>query len=92
MVGDPFIAEQIKPSLGGEPSLHAVHLGHDHGLDGILLAVAALLSRASRPACRGGARGPTIAVYVVLLLTYGLANASRTAGTSSSSSVAPTNP
>ena len=75
VVGDPFIAEQIKPSLGGEPSLHAVHLGHHHGLDGILLALAGLfLSRV--PGCmpRRG-EGTALGIYVALLLTYGLANA-----------------
>ena len=75
VVGDPFIAEQIKPSLGGEPSLHAVHLGHHHGLDGILLALAALLlSRVPARMPRRG-EGSALAIYVALLLTYGLANA-----------------
>jgi len=75
VVGDPFIAEQIKPSLGGEPSLHAVHLGHHHGLDGILLALAGLfLSRVPGRMPRRG-EGTALGVYVALLLTYGLANA-----------------
>jgi hypothetical protein len=75
VIGDPFIAKVVTPSLGGEPSLHAVHLGHHHGLDGILLAVAALLlSRVpSRMPRRAEVTG--LAVYVALLLTYGLANA-----------------
>jgi len=75
VVGEPFIAEQIKPSLGGEPSLHAVHLGHHHGLDGILLGLASLLlSRV--PARMPRSREATaLAIYVALLLTYGLANA-----------------
>jgi len=75
VVGDPFIAEQIKPSLGGEPSLHAVHLGHHHGLDGILLALAGLfLSRVPGRMPRRG-EGTALGIYVALLLTYGLANA-----------------
>jgi hypothetical protein len=75
MIGDPFIAKVVKPSLGGEPSLHAVHLGHHHGLDGILLALAALLlSRVPSRMPRRG-EGTALAVYVALLLTYGLANA-----------------
>jgi hypothetical protein len=75
VIGDPFIAEQVKPSLGGEPSLHAVHLGHHHGLDGILLALGALvLSRVPSRMPRRG-EGTALAVYVALLLTYGLANA-----------------
>ena len=75
LVGDPFIAEQVKPSFGGEPSFHAVHLGHHHGLDGILLALSALLlSRVPARMPRKG-EGTALAVYVALLLTYGLANA-----------------
>ena len=75
VVGAPFIAEQIKPSLGGEPSLHAVHLGHHHGLDGILLALAGLfLSRVPGRMPRRG-EGTALGIYVALLLTYGLANA-----------------
>ena len=75
VIGDPFIAKVVKPSLGGEPSLHAVHLGHHHGLDGILLALAALLlSRVPSRMPRKG-EGTALAVYVALLLTYGLANA-----------------
>jgi hypothetical protein len=75
LIGDPFIAKDLKPSLGGEPSLHAVHLGHHHGLDGILLALGALLlSRVPSRMPRRG-EGTGLAVYVALLLTYGLANA-----------------
>ena len=75
VIGEPFIAKVVKPSLGGEPSFHAVHLGHHHGLDGILLALAALLlSRVPSRMPRKG-EGTGLAVYVALLLTYGLANA-----------------
>ena len=75
VIGAPFIAKVVKPSLGGEPSLHAVRLGHHHGLDGILLALAALLlSRVPSRMPRKG-EGTALAVYVALLLTYGLANA-----------------
>ena len=75
LIGDPFIAKEVKPSLGGEPSLHAVHLGHHHGLDGILLAVAALLLSRVPSRMPRKAEGTGLAVYVALLLTYGLANA-----------------
>jgi hypothetical protein len=75
VIGDPFIAKVVKPSLGGEPSLHAVHLGHHHGLDGILLAVAALLLSRVPSRMPRKREGTALAVYVALLLTYGLANA-----------------
>lgn len=60
-------------SAAGEPV--AVHLGHHHGFDGTLLAIAALLL--SRPAQRladGGLRR-FLAAYVSLLFAYGVANA-----------------
>jgi len=75
VVGRPFIAEEVKPSLGGEPSLHAVHLGHHHGLDGILLAIAALLLSRVPARMPRKSEGTALAAYVALLLTYGLANA-----------------
>ena len=75
VIGDPLIAKVVTPSLGGEPSLHAVHLGHHHGLDGILLAVAALLLSRVPSRMPRKAEGTGLAVYVALLLTYGLANA-----------------
>jgi len=70
-----FLAEQVKPSLGGEPSLHAVHLGHHHGMDGTLLALSALvLSRVPgrMPQRRGGT---LLAAYLSLMLVDGRANA-----------------
>src|SRR5215207_4117253 len=57
ILGRIFLAEEIIPSTGGEPSLHAVHLGRHHGMDGVLLAISALvLSRVPRRlASRAGA-------------------------------------
>jgi hypothetical protein len=75
LLGSIFLAEQVKPSLGAEPSLHAVHLGHHHGMDGTLLALSALvLSRVPGRMPRKGA-GAALAAYVSLMLVYGLANA-----------------
>jgi hypothetical protein len=75
VLGSIFLAEQVKPSLGGEPSLHAVHLGHHHGMDGTLLALSALaLSRVPARMPRKG-EGTALAAYVSLMLAYGLANA-----------------
>jgi len=81
VLGDVFMAKQVKPSFGGEPSFHAVHLGHHHGMDGILLALGALLL--SRVPARMPSRreGTALAVYLALLLTYGLANALQDAWT-----------
>lgn len=75
VLGSVFIAEQVKPSLGSEPSLHAVHLGHHHGMDGTLLALSAVvLSRVPARMPRR-AEGTALALYLALMFTYGAANA-----------------
>jgi hypothetical protein len=71
-LGGLFEAGEIVPEAG-HPTLRAVHLGHHHGLDGVVLALTALLltrelGRVSR--LRGVLTG-----YLALLLVYGLANA-----------------
>jgi hypothetical protein len=75
ILGRIFIAEELKPSPGGEPSLHAVHLGRHHGMDGVLLAISALvLSRVPRRlASRAGST--ILTAYLALMFVYGLANA-----------------
>jgi hypothetical protein len=75
LFGSIFIAKEVVPSPGGEPSLHAVHLGSHHGMDGTVLAISALaLFRVPR---RFVSRAGRIALYAYLslLLVYGLANA-----------------
>jgi len=75
VLGRVFLAEEIVPSAGGEPSLHAVHLGRHHGMDGVLLAISALvLSRVPRQLA---AAWQTVGLssYLALMLVYGLANA-----------------
>jgi hypothetical protein len=75
LLGRIFWAKQIAPSPGGEPSLHAVHLGRHHGMDGVLLATSALiLSRVPRdmPSRR---QMLGLGAYLSLMLVYGLANA-----------------
>jgi hypothetical protein len=60
----------------GRAGLHtAVHRGHHHGLDGVLLALAALLlsrrlAAVSKPAVRAA-----VSLYLSLMLVYGIANA-----------------
>jgi hypothetical protein len=74
VLGRIFLAEEIVPSTGGEPSLHAVHLGRHHGMDGVLLAISALvLSRVPRQL--GSVWGAAaLSAYLALMLVYGLAN------------------
>ena len=68
---DPILADEPSP---GEP-FPAVHLGHHHGTDGVLLALTALaLTRVT--ARLPPSRFVTVASpYLALLLVYGVANA-----------------
>ena len=73
--GDPvFLSEELRPEPG-HPELRAVHLGHHHGMDGVLLAWTALLL--SRVPARMQGRGlrRALTAYLSLMLVYGLANA-----------------
>jgi hypothetical protein len=75
ILGRIFLAKEITPSAGGEPSLRAVHLGSHHGMDGVLLAISALiLSRVPRQ-LGSRAREIGLTAYLSLMLVYGLANA-----------------
>ena len=74
VLGYIFITGAIRPEPGAGYSHAAVHHGHHHGLDGFLLvATALLLSRLV-----GSIRRPVLrtltAVYLALLLVYGLTN------------------
>jgi hypothetical protein len=74
VLGSIFITGAIRPEPGAGYSHAAVHHGHHHGLDGFLLtATALLLSRLI-----GGIRRPILrtltAVYLALMLVYGLTN------------------
>jgi hypothetical protein len=61
---DPILADEVPP---GE-EIAAVHLGHHHGTDGLLLGLSALLlSRVARTAI--------LQAYVALMFVYGCANA-----------------
>src|SRR6266540_3354790 len=75
VLGRIFLAKEIVPSTGGEPSLHAVHLGRHHGIDGVLLAISALvLSRVPRQLASAW-QAVALSSYLALMLVYGLANA-----------------
>src|SRR6266511_2019529 len=75
VLGRIFLAKEIVPSTGGEPSLHAVHLGRHHGIDGVLLVISALvLSRVPRQLASAW-QAVALSSYLALMLVYGLANA-----------------
>jgi hypothetical protein len=74
VLGRIFLAKEIVPSTGGESSLHAVHLGRHHGMDGVLLAISALaLSRVPRQLASAW-QAVALSSYLALMLVYGLAN------------------
>jgi hypothetical protein len=75
LLGSIFMAKEIAPSPGGEPSLRAVHLGSHHGMDGTVLAISALaLFRLPRQLASRAGR-IALNAYLSLMLVYGLANA-----------------
>jgi hypothetical protein len=74
VLGWIFLTGAARPEPGAGYVHAAVHHGHHHGLDGFLLAATAL--QLSRPL--GAIRRPIVrtvtAVYLALLLVYGLTN------------------
>jgi hypothetical protein len=73
LLGRVFLAEELRPEAG-EPGLRAVHLGRHHGLDGALLAVAALLLSRVLPQMRRPALQQWLAFAVSALFVYGVLN------------------
>ena len=73
-LGGPFLGSELGQEADGT-RIAAVHLGHHHGMDGSLLALAALALlpvavRMSRRRLR-----TAVCAYLSLMLAYGLANA-----------------
>jgi hypothetical protein len=69
----PYFSSTVVPEPG-HPNLAAVHLGLHHGLDGALLAVTALVLSRVTGQLEPGPRRSWLAVYLSLMLVYGLAN------------------
>ncbi len=72
-LGGIFEASRVVPEPG-HPNLAAVHFGHHHGTDGVLLSLTALLltrelGRIARPGLR-----TALTAYLSLMLAYALAN------------------
>jgi hypothetical protein len=68
-IGGWFMSKEIND---GE-TLSAVHLGHHHGLDGVLLAVSALALIRVLPALRQIWLRGALAVYLGVMIAYGVA-------------------
>ena len=73
-LGGPFLGREPRPEPG-DPGQVAVHLGRHHGMDGVLLALAALALSRTVPLVRPRWLRWALGFYVALMLVYGLANA-----------------
>ena len=74
LLGWIFETGAIRAEPGSRRLHAAVHHGHHHGLDGFLLAVTALLLSRVVGSIRGAAVRTITAIYLALLLVYGLTN------------------
>jgi len=66
-----FMSEQVVPEPGN-PHLRAVHLGNHEGIDGVLLALTAVVLMRTLGRIAPSARRTALAVYLSVLLVYGL--------------------
>lgn len=72
-LGHVYRSEQIWTSPEGE-TVPSVHLGHHHGMGGMLLVVTALLLSRELVRMRPTALRTSLAVYLSLLMAYGIGN------------------
>jgi hypothetical protein len=71
--GHIYESEQIWTSRKGE-TMPAVHLGHHHGMGGMLIIVTALLLSRELPRMRATALRTALAAYLSLAIAYGIGN------------------
>jgi hypothetical protein len=74
VLGWIFQTGKITPEPGSGDLHAAVHHGHHHGMDGFLLAIAALLLSRQLGGTRRPVRRTLTAAYLSLMLVYGLTN------------------
>ena len=70
-----FISEAVAPDPGHPKPFSAVHDGHHHGMDGVLIVWSALLLTRLLPDVGGKRLRAFLSPYVALMLVFGLANA-----------------
>jgi len=73
LLGHVYRSEQIWTSPDGE-TLPSVHFGHHHGMAGMLLVVTALLLSRELVRMRRTPLRTSLAVYLSLLMAYGIGN------------------
>jgi hypothetical protein len=77
VLGSLFLTDQLR-SQPGMPGLHqAVHAGFHHGWAGVMLALTALLCSRALPYLGSSRLRHALALYLSLLLAYGLGNAAQ---------------
>jgi len=75
LIGRLYETGRRPPREAGLPPFPpAVHHGHHHGMDGVLLVLAALLLSRALPRIRTAALRVVTAAYLALMLAYGLGN------------------
>jgi hypothetical protein len=78
LIGRLFLAEQVRANPGGtEPTLHAVHLGRHHGMDGALLALSGIALSRVVARVPGRVLHELASFAVAALLVYGVLNAAQ---------------
>jgi hypothetical protein len=78
LVGRLFLAEQVRANPGGtEPTLHAVHLGRHHGVDGALLALSGIALSRVVARVPGRVLHELASFAAAALLVYGVLNAAQ---------------
>jgi len=73
VLGSIFITGKIAPEPDGHLA-HAVHHGHHHGMDGLLLTLTALLLTRALGSVRNPRLRAALGAYLALMLVYGLTN------------------
>jgi hypothetical protein len=76
VVGAPFLSRERRPP---ESSEAAVHLGHHHGIDGVLLALTALTLSRTLARLRPAPVREGLSLYLAGLFVYGVARAAEDA-------------
>jgi hypothetical protein len=71
-LGFVFLSGQLRSQPGNSELHPAVHHGHHHGMDGILLVLTALLLSRTLTSVRSRRIAVALAAYLALMLSYGI--------------------
>ena len=74
-LGQVYLSDVVSSQPSSPAPYQAVHDGHHHGMDGVLIAAVALLLARSLVRMRSVRRRRLVSAYLSVLLVYGMANA-----------------